>query len=419
MTSRSPVWEFLVPPSAMGDPGRRAVSARGVHVTMADGSRLLCGTSGLWNVNFGYGNPRIADAVHRQLLDASYLTLFRYGNQPAFDAAGALVDACGPTHYGRVIFTTSGSTANDVAIKLSRQWAQLTGQPQRRLVVGLRGSYHGLTYGSGALTGEDLGQDLYGVDMRSVRHVSADDPGELEQLCARHGDRIAALVVEPVLGTGTRPLSPEFVAEAGRLADRHGFLMVADEVATGFYRTGPFVASGEWERPPDVLLLSKGLTNGTCAAAAVVVSTRVCTAFDCADAVFVHGETQAGSPATAAAILATLEVASEAAEAGRPAAVANELDTALGDLVARSMGRITTSGRGCFRAIQIVDDAGSPLAGDGVAQLVSAVRACGAIVHPGPGGVQLIPSLAYADGQACELVARLTDALSALGARAA
>ena len=121
-----------------------------------------------------------------------------------------------------------------------------------------------------------------------------------------------------MLGSGAIAVAPAVLVEAGRLADEHGFLLVADEVATGFHRTGPLTASGGWERGPDVLVLSKGLTNGTSAAATLLVAHAVCDEFDRHDSVFVHGETQAGSPPSAAAIVATLRVAAEQAALGSP-----------------------------------------------------------------------------------------------------
>ena len=410
--TRSPLWEFLVAPSAFGDPSRTAVSASGVHVTMADGARLLCGTSGLWNVNFGYGRPEITRAVTAALEQASYLPLFRCAHAPALAAAQALLDACGSAHFARVLFSTSGSAANDVVMKLARHWAQLGGERGRKLVVGLRGSYHGLTYGSFSLTGEELGQDVYGVDRRFVRHVDPFDPAELRALCEREGSRIAALVLEPVLGSGALAVPDAVIAEAGRLADEHGFLLVADEVATGFHRTGPLTASGAWLRRPDVLVLSKGLTNGTCAAAALLVADRVCEAFDRADSAFVHGETQAGSPTSAAAILATLDVAAAEAAAGAPQRVATRLDGALRALAAERP-ELALSGVGCFRGVRV----GHGLDGAGVTALVDAVRRSGAIVQPGPGGVQLVPAVTYTDAQVDALVQALADGLDRFAAR--
>ncbi|MFD6230002.1 daptide-type RiPP biosynthesis aminotransferase [Streptomyces sp. NPDC060232] len=413
MNDGQALWPSLLPPAQQGDDTLCAVSAEGVRVRFADGRELLCGTSGLWNTNIGYGNRVIAEAVAAALRDASYLSVFRYENSYARKAASALVDLCGADHYGRVLFSTSGGAANDLVMKIARLHHALRGDARRKVVVGLRGSYHGLTFGSFALTGDDLGQSVYGVDQRLVRHVAPNDPAELVTLLGRQGSQIAAVVVEPVLGNGAVPLTEEYVNALLRLRDEHGFLLVADEVATGFGRTGSFLASQRWAGQPDLLVVSKGLTNGTMPAAAVVVSTEVARVFNDAGAVLAHGETQAGTPATCAAILATLEEMRrlDAIAAGRNLAVL--LDTELDRLVAERPDVTGTSGVGCFRALRLCGRDGTPLPQTEVPAVVAAIRAAGAIVHPGPHGIQLFPALTYSDAELAELLDRVRTGLTA------
>ena len=149
--------------------------------------------------------------------------------------------------------------------------------------MGLKGSYHGTMYGSHALSGDDLLQSVYSVDRRSVRHVSHSDDGEeLEALLKREDSRVASVVVEPVLGSGAHPLSDAFISRILDLREEYGFLIVADEVATGFGRTGTMFATDEWAAPPDVLVLSKALTNGATGAAALLVGCLLYTS-DAAD----------------------------------------------------------------------------------------------------------------------------------------
>jgi adenosylmethionine-8-amino-7-oxononanoate aminotransferase len=401
-------WEFLVPFSAQHDPGTTAVAAKGTRVTMADGRSLLCGTSGLWNVNFGYGQAAVTEAITAALREASYLTLFRYGHPWAERAAGGLVDRCGPDHFGKVLFSTSGGAANDLAMKLVRHAALLRGERTRRLVVGLKGSYHGLMYGSHGLTGEALGQQEYAVDQRLVRHVDSTRPEELADLCEREGDKISGLFLEPVLGTGALEVGQDFLAEAFRLADEYGFAIVADEVATGFYRTGPLRASSAWPRQPDIVLLSKGLTNGTCAAAAVVVSHAIVGLFEAAGDIFIHAETQAGTPATCAAIDAVLSLADKLDAERLSTWLSGRLDAVLAGITERHGSRITVSGRGCFRGIHVETEEG-PLDPARQAQLVRLIRDAGAIVHPGLHGIQLVPALVYSE----EDVSLLRDAVAA------
>ena len=397
------LWPALLEPASHGRDELCAVSAQGVRVRFLDGRELLCGTSGLWNANLGYGNEAIALACAEALRDASYLSVFRYENSYARRAAQALVRVAGTGHYSRVIFSTSGGAANDLVMKLARHYHALR-DGSRKLVVGLRDSYHGLTFGGFGLTGENLGQPLYGVDQRLVRHVTPNATEEISTLMARQGSRIAAVVVEPVLGSGAVPLTPAYVETLLELRDRYGFLLVADEVANGFGRTGSLFASQEWPAPPDLLITSKGLTNGTSAAAAVLVCEEVAAAFDAAGELFVHGETQAGTPVTCAAILATL------AEVQRLDAIASarrlsaRLDEALADLAATHPHVAGTTGTGCFRSIRLRTANGEPLPQNEVPHVVAAIRRAGAIVHPSVRGVQILPALVYTDAELTELL---------------
>jgi adenosylmethionine-8-amino-7-oxononanoate aminotransferase len=398
------LWPALLPPSSHGDDDRCLVSAEGVHLTLRDGRRLLCGTSGLWNVNLGYGNEAIAQAVGQALRESSYLGVFRYENTAAREAAAALVEVAGPGHYARVHFSTSGGAANDLVMKLARQYHALRGQPRRRLVVGLRQGFHGLTFGAAALTGDELGQRLYGVDRSLVRHVEINDVEGLEKLMSRSGDQVAAVVVEPMVGTGAVPLDAPFVAALAALREQHGYLLVADEVATGFGRLGRMFASHAWAQQPDVLITSKALTNGTTAAAAVLVTGAVAEPFVAADAVLAHAETQAGTATTAAAVLATIAEVRRLDAVARACRVGAWLERAVDDLVASDPLVAGSSGLGCFRALRLLGTDGRPLPQDQVGAVVDAVRAEGAVVHPGPHGIQLVPALVYTQEQVGELV---------------
>lgn len=401
MSERYPVWESLIPPSRYGLSDRHAVAAAGTRVRFADGTWALCATSGLWNVNLGYGNPAITEAVARSLSATSYLTLFRSGHAPAVRAARALLGVCGADQFGRVLFSTSGGAANDAVMKLVRHYQSLRRQHQRQVVVGLKGSYHGLTYGGFALTGEPLGQRAYGVDQRFVRHVGHRDEAELKALLAREGHRIAAVVVEPVLGSGAHEVSAGLLLALAKLRDEHGFLLVADEVATGFGRTGTYFASQRWPICPDLLITSKGLTNGTCAASAVVVAHAVCEVFERADAVLVHGETQAGAPSSCAAIVATIGEMARLDACSLATENSLRLESMLDRLAAHPL--VTGHrGAGCFRALTLSGQ---------VSAVVAAARRAGLLVQPGPDCVQLVPALTYTSDDFAELETGLRTAL--------
>ena len=417
-SSAESLWASMLPFSLQGDDGLCSVGASGVRVRFADGTERLDGASGLWNVNLGYGNEAIARAVGDALRSASYLSLYQRENMYARRAAHAIVGICGSTHFARVMFSTSGGAANDLVIKLVRQFHVLRGDDRRNGIVALNGCWHGLTFGAFALTSDQLGHRMYGVDRRLVLHVPPNDVDALEQLLRQHGDRIAAIVVEPVLGTGTVPLTSDYVKSLVSLRRQYGCLLVADEVATGFGRTGVYFASHRWPEPPDVLISSKGLTNGTTAAAVVVVSASIAEVFREAGAVLAHGETQAGTPVACAAILATVDEMERLDAVGRAARLSDRLEVELTRLVDEEAMVVGITGIGCMRSLHVRLPNGDPLPPNGVAELVAGVREAGALVQAAPDGIALLPALVYTEDDLTELLTCVRSALAAYAERA-
>jgi adenosylmethionine-8-amino-7-oxononanoate aminotransferase len=355
------------------------------------GRRFFSGAAGLWNVSLGYGHPRLIEAITEQLHTLSYGSLFRYGHVVAEELAVRLLDLC-PPGMGRVLFTTSGSGAVDAAVMGARRFQQLRGST-RDLVVSLEGSYHGTTGAAIAVTGDDLDQAGYGIDTRtSYRKVSIgaenhpfegrdgdpyDGAGALRALFEREGSRVAAVVVEPVMGSSCTVLPAAFVEELRRQRDEHDFVLVVDEVATGFGRTGTMLAT-EWiGLEPDVLVLSKQINSGYLPLAATVFSDEIAEAFDAVRAPMLRGETQGGNPAACAAALATLDVYEELDLLTHVGAVAEALEHGLDDLP------VNHRGVGLMRALDLDDMPGT----------VSRALGRGLIVHPSRHGVCLMPPL--------------------------
>mgnify|MGYP000855741365 CR=1 FL=1 len=409
----SALWPSLLSSADVGRPDLCVVSATGTRLTFLDGVERLCATSGLWNVPLGYGDQVIAEVIARTAVDNSYASVFRYESVEAREAANQLIELCGPDHFKKIFFSTSGGAANDMAMKLVRQVQALRGYPQKKMVVGLQGSYHGLTHGAFALTGEELGQPAYGIDRRLVRHVDSQCPEQLSELLSRTSDQIAAVVVEPLSGSGTIPLSDEFLAVLAESRERHGFVLVADEVATGFARTGPMFASQEWPVPPDLLIMSKALTNGTCAAAAIAVSDEIARDFDARDAVLMHAETQAGTAITCAAIIATLSRLQSIDAESRVRALESELVEGLDDVVQDVPGAATHNGRGAFHTLSLVDSRGKSIQQSLVCEVVDFVRREGVVVHPGLHGIQIVPGYLYTVSDIAELFGAIRRGLTA------
>lgn len=404
------LWPSLMPTVDHGRNDLCTAAAKGVRIRFVDNRELLCATSGLWNANLGYGNDAIADAVARAVRDASYLNVFRYENVWARRAADRLVAAAGAHRYSRVMFSTSGGAANDLCMKIARLRSLLAGEPERRSVIGLRNSYHGLTYGSFGLTGEDLGQQSYAVDQRYVRHVKANDERGLRRLMRVDGDAIAALVVEPVLGSGTTVLTDEYLGTIFELRQNYGFLLVADEVATGFGRVGPMFASDAWAESPDLMIVSKGLTNGVCASSAVLLGRAVADELQELDAFVMHAETQAGTPIACAAIEATLDQFDHLGALERGVARAEQLDAGLVALQSDLPVETLLTGKGMFRTMQLLP-AGRLLEQHLVPALVASIRNAGTVVHNGLGGAQLVPALTYRPNEIDELLDSLKQGL--------
>lgn len=415
MTKRAgALWPLMLPTSEWGNDHLCTVSASGVRVRFADGRELLDGSSGLWNVNLGYGNETIAEAVSAALREASYLSVWGYENAYARAAAQALIDLAGPQHYTRVLFSSSGGAANDMAMKLVRHFHAIGGEPDRRAILGLRNGYHGLTYGAFALTDAQLGHRLYGVDRRLVGHVWPNDVAELDRALDRLASRVAAIVVEPVLGTAAVPLTQEYVQALLARRRRDGFLLVADEVSTGFGRLGNDVfESACWDEPPDVLITAKGLTNGTMPASALLVSERIAHAFNESGAVLGHAETQAGTPVVCAAMLATMSELRRLDAVASSAQLAAQLDVELTRLAAELPIVRGVSGCGCLRAVLLADSSGAPLDPRVVPDVIAAIRDAGALVRPGPSCVQLLPALIYGEDDFAELLRRVRAGLQA------
>ena len=401
------LWAPLIPSGTLVSDDIVLKACQGHRLTLGNGRTVLDGDSGLWNVPLGYGVPSIASAIRDAALSRSYLGQFRFAGAAASAAAEDLVAFTGPDHFCRVIFSTSGGAANDACMKLARHY-QLLADPRgsRPLVIGLEGSYHGLMYGSMQLSGEELGQRFYCTDARTVRHVPANDSARLVAAMQEYGDQVAAVFVEPVQGTGTLPLEDEFIRTLLELRARHGFLIVADEVATGFGRTGSLFASASWPELPDVLVLSKALTNGVCAASALVVSRAVTREFDRTSQMFMHAETQAGTAVAAAAIQATLrEFRQRYANPAPTGAISHvDLQGALAGLVADLPWATDATGRGMFWTVALVGEDGQVPSASRIMEVVASVRAQGAVVHNAPGGVTLCPGLGYTQAELDELI---------------
>jgi adenosylmethionine---8-amino-7-oxononanoate aminotransferase len=286
-------------------------SAEGTDLIDSDGRRYIDGVSSLWCNVHGHRHPRIDAAVRDQLDRVAHSTMLGLSHGPAIELARRLVEIA-PPGLSRVFYSDSGSTAAEIALKMAFQYWQQRGEPARRRFVALRDAYHGDTIGSVSVGGIDLFHSLYRPLLFDTLKASPGHLGDMERLFAEHPGEIAAVIMEPLLqGAAGILVHPEgYLRGVRALCDRHGALLILDEVATGFGRTGRMFACEHEGVAPDLLCLAKGLTGGYLPLAATITTERVYDGFLGAPEegrTFFHGHTFTGNPLACAAALANLD----------------------------------------------------------------------------------------------------------------
>jgi len=293
------------------------------------GRRILDGVSSLWCNLHGHNHPRLNQAITAQLGRVAHVTSLGMGCDTTATLAGRLVEIA-PGNLPHVFFSSDGSSAVEAAIKLAFQYWHQSGAPQRTRFVALRSAYHGDTTGTVSLGGVEhfhrmfsplLFEVLRGPFPTCYRTAAGSDPkdlcatylDELETVLDRHAAEVAAIVIEPLVqgAAGLIVHPPGFLAGVRRLADRYGCLLICDEVATGFGRTGKMFASEHEDVVPDLLCVGKGLTGGYLPMAATMAASKIWDAFlgpIPAGRQFFHGHTFSGNPLAAAAAIASLDL---------------------------------------------------------------------------------------------------------------
>jgi adenosylmethionine-8-amino-7-oxononanoate aminotransferase len=297
-------------------------SASGVRLRLRDGRELIDGMSSWWCAIHGYRHPVIDAALGEQLQDMAHVMLGGLTHEPVVALATRLA-ALAPAGLEQVFFADSGSVAVEVAIKLCLQYQRAVGRPGRRRMITVRGGYHGDTLGAMSLCDPVDGMHSQFAGTVAAQ-VFADRPpagydapldpayaAHLGEVVARHAEAAAAIVVEPVVqgAGGMRFYAPEIVSLLRGLCDEHGLLLVLDEIATGFGRTGRLWAADHAGVTPDVMCVGKALTGGYMSLAATLCAPHVGHAIDAGEAgAFLHGPTFMGNPLACSAALASLDL---------------------------------------------------------------------------------------------------------------
>ncbi len=304
-------------------------AGEGSYLVDIEGRRYLDGVSSLWVNVHGHRCPEIDRAIVAQLGRVAHSTLLGLGNVPSIELARELIRRA-PSGLKRVFYSDNGSTAVEVALKIAFQYAKQTGRRQKTRFLSFINAYHGDTLGAVGVGGIDLFHRIYGpLTVKSIRapasycyrcHLGLNYSGcelacfkELEDNVAQNARELAAIIIEPcVQGAAGMLLWPEgYLKRLRQLADRYEILLIADEVATGFGRTGTFFACEQEGVSPDLMALAKGITGGYLPLAATLTTEEIFTAFYGdyeEERTFFHGHTYTGNPLACAAALASLRL---------------------------------------------------------------------------------------------------------------
>ncbi|KAA0972696.1 aminotransferase class III-fold pyridoxal phosphate-dependent enzyme [Aureimonas fodinaquatilis] len=359
-------------------------SANGVRMQNAAGRDVIDMGAGLWCVNIGYGRGELADAAADAMRNLSYQHLF---GGASCEATILLADRiltlfrnrANAPHMARVFFGTSGSDANDTALKLVRYYNNMRGLPAKKKIISRLGAYHGVTLASGSLTGIAAYHKAFDLPIEGVLHTSCphyyggSENGEseaaftermvadLEAMIKREGpDTVAAFIAEPVIGTGGVVLPPEnYFQRVQEVLDRHDILLIADEVITGFGRTGQWFGTGTYGLRPDIVSLAKGLTSAYFPMSANVVSERIWSVLEDTSAqmgAFMHGFTYSGHPVGSAVAMANIDIIEQEGMVENAAALAPRLLSALQERLGENPYIGDIRGVGLMAAVEFVAD---------------------------------------------------------------
>ena len=273
------------------------------------GNEYVDGLASLWYCQVGHGRAEIVDAVAEQMRRLEAYNIFDpFTNEPAARAAAMIVERS-PHPDGRVFLGCSGSEAVDTVLKMVRQFHQLAGDAERQVVVRRTHGYHGTNFGGTSAQGIAPNREGWGDLVPHFEEVPNDDLEAAATLFADRGDRIAAVISEPIQGAGGVHLPPDGYLEGlRRLCDDHGALLVFDEVISGFGRTGQWFGAQHFGVTPDLITFAKGVTSGYLPLSGVIASRRVCEAFEEPGFIFRTGYTYSGHPASCTAGIANLEL---------------------------------------------------------------------------------------------------------------
>jgi len=372
---------------------RLFVEGRGAMVRTDDGREFIDGLSMLWNVNIGHGRKELAQAAARQMETLAYSSAYAgFSNEPAIRLAEAIVSRAYPTSAA-VYFTTGGAESNESAFKTARYYWKRMGKPGKVKIISRQYGYHGVTMAAMSATSLPGYQKMFGpmtpeflqvVPPYPYRWAGNGDPGigaaeAVERAIEANGaDTIAAVIAEPVMGAGGVIVPPDtYFPRLREVCDRHQVLLIADEVITGFGRTGRWFALGRWNVEPDIVSFAKGVTSGYLPLGGIILSRTVHQALEDAPPAerYMHAATYSGHPTCCAVGLANIDVIERDGLLEHATAMGTRLLTGLETL--RDLPGVgEVRGLGMMAAIELVTDKGTrePAIGPGGKVVAEAMK---------------------------------------------
>jgi adenosylmethionine-8-amino-7-oxononanoate aminotransferase len=434
------MWHPMAHPGAMQDnPPKIIKSASGSKITDGQGHEVVDGVGGLWCVNVGYSCEPIMDAVSEQIRVLPYYSAFGgTTNEPAIELSYELREMFAADGMARAFFTSGGSDAVETALRLARQYHKIKGDIGRTKFLSLKKGYHGTHFGGASVNGNNRFRINYEPLLPGCFHIPSPypyrnpfdetDPERLADLCVaalvdeiefQGANTIAAFIMEPIQGAGGVIVPHEsFMGKVRDVCTKYGILMIADEVITGFGRTGDWSGSRHWGVQPDMMTMAKGITSGYFPFGACMVSEAFAEVFETGSpetAAIFHGYTYSAHPVGSAAALACIRESQRlginemAAPRGAQLFAGLEALKAKYDVVGDVRG-----GHGLMAALELVGDGKTPASADVMTHVSEKAYEAGAMVRIGGNNVLMSPPLVIEEGEVDTILSALDHGLSTL-----
>ena len=413
---------------------RMLARAEGMYFWTPEGRQILDGIAGLWCVNAGHARPRIVQAIQQQAAEMDFAPPFNMGHPKAFELAERLVQIA-PAGLNKVFYTNSGSESVETALKMAIAYHRARGEGSRTRLIGRERGYHGVNFGGISVGGIVSNRKMFGTLLAGVDHIrhthdlvrnafsrgvpehGAELADDLERLVALHdASTIAAVIVEPVAGSTGVLLPPKgYLQRLREICDRHGILLIFDEVITGFGRLGSPFAGQHFGVTPDLMAVAKGLTNGSVPMGAVFATQSIHDAFMTGPEhliEFFHGYTYSAHPLACAAALGTLDTYAEEGLLTRGSAMAPYFENALHAL--KDLPHvIDVRNIGLVGSIEL-----APIAGQPGKRAFDAFLACwerGVLIRTTGDTIALSPPLIIENQHIDQIVGTVADVLKTTG----